>query len=106
METLRDFIWVEDVAAFLARRIRGGKDPSDARVVTLASAKPSSLAEVQRLVEKAIGRRLYVSYSLAPSNDLDITFSPRLRPPGWEPTDLFTSVQHIHRDSLTRGASF
>lgn len=105
METLRDFISVEDVACFLARRIRNGGGPSEPRVVTLASAKPSSLAEVQRLVEKALGRRIYVSYSLTPSNDVDITFSPGLRPAGWEPGDLFTSIQRIHHDSLTRGAS-
>jgi len=102
METLRDFISVEDVATFLARRIRGG-DSRDLPVVTLASFRPASLAEVQRLVEQALGRRLYVSYALAPSNDMDITFSPGLRPPGWAPRDLFSSVRDICRDALTRG---
>jgi UDP-glucose 4-epimerase len=105
METLRDFVWVEDVASFVARRIGSRGDSGADRVVTLASAKPSSLAEVQRLVEKTLGRRIYVSYSLAPSNDVDITFSPSLRPPGWQPCDLVASVRRVHRDALARGAT-
>jgi nucleoside-diphosphate-sugar epimerase len=104
METLRDFISVADVAAFLAHRIRQPETSRDSRILTLASYKPSSLAEVQRVVERILGRRLYVNYALAPSNEMDITFSPNLRPPGWAPRDLFSSVRELYQDALTRGA--
>jgi len=104
METLRDFISVDDVAAFLARRISDGDNSRESAVMTLASFRPASLAEVQMLVERVLGRRLFVSYSLDPSNDMDITFSPDLRPPGWSPRDLLSSVRDIYRDALARGA--
>jgi len=103
METLRDFISVDDVAAFLALRIRNGGESGEAGVMTLASFRPASLAEVQRLVERVLGRRLFVSYALAPSNDMNITFSPDLRPAGWSPRDLLSSVRGIYRDALARG---
>ena len=103
METLRDFIYVEDVATFLAHQIRSA-DSTDPTILTLASFRPASLLEVQRLVEQALDRPLYVSYALAPSNDMDITFSPGLCPSGWAPRDLFSSIREICRDALTEGA--
>lgn len=103
METLRDFVAVEDVASFLAAHTRrpaceGGD------VMTLASARPSSLAQIQRGVEAALGHKIYVSYALAPSNEVDITFSPSLRPPGWSPGDLAASVRRIHQTLLAGAA--
>ena len=103
METLRDFISVDDVAGFIARRIHRRLDPADPPVMTLASFKPSSLAEIQKRVERVLGRRLDVHYALSPSNEMDITFSPALRPADWMPRDLFATIRDLYQDALTRG---
>lgn len=105
METLRDFISVKDVATFLAAQIARVDAAIEFPIMTLVSSKPSSLGEIQRLVERVTGRRLYVSYSLAPSNDLNITFSADLNPPDWAPSDLFESVRSIYQEALSRGTT-
>ncbi len=105
MTTLRDFVFVGDVADHLARRLIAPGGPEET-VALLAQGKPTSLFEVQTLVEGVLGRRLYVSYSLEPSNSEDITFSPAALPPGWYPTDLASNIRRIHRDAVCRGAAF
>jgi UDP-glucose 4-epimerase len=104
METLRDFVPVEDVAAFALDRMRRPDTQRHGEVLTLASAKPSSLAEVQHAVERCLGRKIYAGYALDPSNDMDITFSPSLRPGGFAPSDLRASVRRIHQALLAGGA--
>ena len=103
METLRDFVPVEDVGSFVAARTRRPVR-EEGEVATLASARPSSLAQIQHTVESALGHKIYVSYALAPSNEVDITFSPSLLPPGWSPGDLAASVRRIHQTLLAGAA--
>jgi UDP-glucose 4-epimerase len=103
METLRDFVPVEDVAAFAISRMRRPDAQRHGEVFTLASAKPSSLAEVQHAVERCLGRKIYVAYALDPSNDQDITFGPGVRPDGFTPSDLTASVRRIHQALLAGG---
>lgn len=105
METLRDFVPVEDVAAFALARMRGPDVQRHGRVFTLASAKPSSLAEVQHEVERTLGRKIYVAYALSPSNDQDITFGPGVRPRGFAPADLTACVRRMHQALLTDGVT-
>lgn len=104
MSTLRDFVWVDDVARFLAAAMLDRDERSRDSVSTLASAKPSSILEIQRIVESTLRRRLFVSYSNSASNSEDITFSPDLLPPGWSPSDVRSSVRRIYEDAVSRGA--
>jgi UDP-glucose 4-epimerase len=106
MSTLRDFVFAGDIAAYLARTLLddGGEAPAVTRL--LAQAKPSSLFEIQTLIESILGHRIYVSYSLDPGNSEDITFSPSALPPGWYPSDLRSSALRIYRDALGSGSAF
>jgi nucleoside-diphosphate-sugar epimerase len=104
-DTLRDFVWVEDVGRFVARELlRTGRGPVPA-VTTLAAGRPASLHEVRRLIESALGRRLHVTYAPRDAGTADITFSPAALPPGWQPTDLRLGIRRVRDRLLGRGMS-
>lgn len=105
MSTLRDFVFVADVAAHIARALVDERGPGE-RVALLAHAKPSSLFEVQGLIEGILGRKIYVSYSLDLDNSEDITFSPGALPAGWHPSDLGPNLARIYREAVASGALF
>jgi nucleoside-diphosphate-sugar epimerase len=105
MSTLRDFIFVEDVACFLSRLVLQD-EAQEPKTAVLAHAKPYSLFEIQGIVESVLGRRIYVSYSLDPTNREDITFSPAVLPPGWQPSDLRSNISRIYWQAVTSGSAF
>ncbi len=90
-DTLRDFVWVEDVARYIANRTLNKSTPeSSSSVELLASGKPTSIFEIQKIIERLAGRKLFVSFHDL-SNARDITFSPKMLPENnWqsEPLDL------------------
>ncbi|HWN42145.1 MAG TPA: NAD-dependent epimerase/dehydratase family protein [Thermoanaerobaculia bacterium] len=105
MSTLRDFVFAEDIADFLARAILVDIALA-AHPVILAHGKPTSIWEIQRLIESVIGRRIYLSYSLMPENSEDSTFSPAVLPSGWRPSDLASNIRRIYHEALRSGAAF
>lgn len=103
MDTLRDFVWVDDVAGFLARALLEARSDETA---VLASTRPSSVHEIRSLVERVLGRRVYVTYSNEASNAEDVTFSSGVVPEGWRSTDLGSRVREIYRRAVGGGAAF
>jgi len=106
MDTLRDFVWVEDVARYVARALLDAERGRRDETVILASAKPSSVHEIQTLVERVLGRRVYLTYATDASNAEDVTFSLESVPQGWRATDLQSIVREIHRRAVSGGAAF
>jgi UDP-glucose 4-epimerase len=100
MTTLRDFVFVPDVAAYIADRLCEEPDGVTYGATFLAHSRPCSLLEVQHAVEEAMGHKLHVTYSMDPLNSADITFSPEVLPAGWRPSDLRVNVGIIYRDAL------
>lgn len=103
MDTLRDFIWVEDVSSFVLSDLLNATVHSGASPMILASSKPSSIHEVQQLVERILGHKLYVSYSCGAPNSEDITFSSGAAARGWLSSDLASNVRQIYLRALCRG---
>lgn len=106
MDTLRDFVWVEDVAAMMASDLLDERRQPAESISVLASAKPSSLYEIQGLIEAVLGHRLYVTFSTEAQNSLDITFARAVLPTGWWTTDLSTCIQKIYRHAVSSGLAF
>jgi len=101
--TLRDFVWLEDVGRYIALDILSPpRRDGEARIVYLCSGRPTALGEVKYHVEDTLGRRLYVVFSVDHANT-DITFSPHLLPPDWQPLDLRLSILEAHRAAIARG---
>ncbi len=105
MDTLRDFVWANDVAAFVSRLILGGggPDPGEALTVLLASSRPTSIFEVQKIIEDLLGYKIFISHAPKASNVDDITFARSALPSGWVPTDLKTNVGTVYREAICRG---
>jgi UDP-glucose 4-epimerase len=103
MYTLRDFVFAPDLSAYIAAQMR---DPAErgAEVRILASARPTSLAEVHHRIEEVFRRKVHVSYSIEPDNAEDITFAPTVLPEGWLPSDVRSNIGLIYRDALCDGA--
>ncbi len=97
--TLRDFVWRDDVVRFLADAIADSGTRCEA-VATLASARPASILEIQRMIESGLRRRAYLVFSTSRADRADITYSPALAPPGWRPADLSSTVHRICREAL------
>lgn len=105
MTTLREFIWIEDLASYLAAALTAGDEAERAKTVVLSSCKPCSILEVRKLVEDALGRRIYVSVSREAANDEHITFAPGAVPPDWRSTDLGTSVRRVVAEAVRQGVA-
>ena len=103
LTTLRDFTWADDVARFIAGDLLGAGPGGACVMHTLAAGVPTSILEVWRVVESVLGRPLYLSYSSTPDNCEDITFSSRLRPPGWLASDLKTNVKNVYYEAISKG---
>jgi UDP-glucose 4-epimerase len=102
-DTLRDFVWADDVAEFVSRLVFEEGDPPPARTLLLASGRPSSIFEIQKIIEDLLGYKIYIGYSLRASNRDDITFARSALPSGWVPTDLRTSIGAVYREAIRGG---
>ena len=91
MNTLRDFVYLEDVARFIAHSLLTGCESGD-ELHWLVSAKPSSILEVISILENRLQRRVLLQYRGDRSNAADISFVPRLQSAGWRGCNLYTGL--------------
>lgn len=89
MDTLRDYVYVDDLGEFIVRRVLQDKYEG---MEWLVAAKPSSIWEIVRLVESRVGKKVMVRYCDQASNGNDISFSSTLRPEDWHPSNIETSL--------------
>lgn len=97
--TLRDFVYVEDIARFIASRIVFDHEPG---TFTLASAKPTSLGEIIALVGRTLSKHLLIEIDPNPSNSSDNTFLPAILPHDFFATDLRTGIV-LTKQQLVKG---
>lgn len=91
-DTLRDYVPAQDVGRFIAAMLASSL--SRPETFHLVSGVSRSLADVQKTVEQAINRKLYICYRSDKSNNTaDITFSPRSLPANWTPHGIDTTVR-------------
>ena len=95
-ETLRDYVWADDVGAFIARMI-ALKTSSPGHFI-LAAGKPSALFEIFNHIEKILNKKLFCHYIKSGSNAEHNTYSIKNRPVGWNPLDLETGIRITHND--------
>jgi hypothetical protein len=96
LNTLRDYVFCEDIARFMVDRLLTGGVGTDTCSL-LCSGKCSSIGEVLRHVEGTVGRKAFVNFVRQPSNGRDICPGWREQPvSGWRPVDLQTGIRAIH----------
>ena len=101
MDTLRDYVSNEEVGRHIGRRITEPQVPGS-RVEMLVAGRPASVSQVIDLVERALRRRLMVSFVEA-WNARDISFDPALRSADFRPEPLQTGIARLLLQYLSRG---
>lgn len=94
MTTLRDFVYVEDIARFIADAIWHPQDPTP---FNLVSGKATALGEVVEVIRNIVGTNLLLEIDPSPSNASDNTFSPKILPAGFSNSDFRTAVRETAR---------
>jgi UDP-glucose 4-epimerase len=89
-DTIRDFLFADDVGAFIADQIASPVGSS--KTMILASGKPTAIPELTAIVQRAVHRQLYFQYESKPSNALIICVRPSALPAGWRSTPLEIGV--------------
>jgi nucleoside-diphosphate-sugar epimerase len=99
LSTLRDFVWADDIGRFAANQILHGTGVAGSAMI-LASARPTSIFEVQNMAQETLGRKIFLAFSPEATNHDDITFAPSVLPLGWSASDLHTNIRRVFRDAL------
>ena len=103
INTLRDYVWCEDSGKYIARLLLDQKDEKDCSIDHLVSGKPSSIYEIQDIIERLLGKKIYLAFQETKTNTEDITFSKTIFPDNWYPTDMKTAAQSIYLRWRERG---
>ncbi len=96
MNTLRDFVWLPDVARFIVRQVKTGDPLSEP--VFLGSGKSATIESIKRRVEFFLRRRIYCQYQLPATNSANIIISSRALPSDWVPTHIETNIFRVLSD--------
>ena len=90
-DTLRDYVWADDVGSFIANKILSKE--SESETLILASGKPSALFEIFRLIEKVLNKKLFCHYIKDGGNTEHNTFNTATYPAGWKPISIETGIR-------------
>ncbi len=102
--TLRDYVWVGDVAEIVVRSLFGQADAAPTNVTRfIASGQPCSIFQIKQVVEAAIGRRLQLKFVSQASNALDTTFSANCVRDNGPLTDMSVAIRRISADFSSNG---
>jgi nucleoside-diphosphate-sugar epimerase len=103
-DTLRDYIWADDIGDFLATRIMRSPTTMGHKMFLLATSIPTSISRIVRLIEQVLLRPVSVQFIVPrDNNSLDITVTPRAIPDGLYRTDLATAIRQIHLRLMSDG---
>ena len=104
--TLRDYVWIEDVADYISRTLLEEESAHSNSVSIMASGKPSSILEIQQIVERTIGRPLSLRFTPDVTNGETMSFDAGVLPRNWHPSELSTNIRKIAVDALSRQTTF
>jgi nucleoside-diphosphate-sugar epimerase len=90
-DTLRDYVWVNDVSNFVAKNILSSEAVSQSYI--LASGKPTSLLEISVRVQHFLNKKIFLRFVKEGVNSAHNTFSPNTYPHSWNPMDIETGIR-------------
>ncbi len=92
-DTLRDYVFSEDIGRFIANRISG--DLCGPKTMILSSCKATSIHELLSITKQAIGKELYICYITDGDNTKHNTYTSDSKPRSFQPTNLECSIRTI-----------
>ncbi|ENM5918758.1 NAD-dependent epimerase/dehydratase family protein [Vibrio mimicus] len=99
LDTLRDYVFVDDIARFTVELV--GRHYFEGKVFHLVSGKPSSILQIQYIVERLICRPLLLSFSKEKQNALDIPCVKNSYAGLWLPSSLEVNIKKIYVEWLS-----
>jgi UDP-glucose 4-epimerase len=104
LQTIRDYLFVGDVARYICAQLSLRAVPSQpCSTHLLASGKPTTIAELIRIVDRVVPGRSYVNLQHRDFNRENNSFLPSLLPDGLQPTDLETGIRTVYSQMICRG---
>lgn len=101
MDTLRDYVWVEDLATRLIQQFHDDA-PAMRSPAILASNIPRSLTQIRVIVERVLRRKVYISCALEANNAADMTVGRGSSIERLPPDALELNVRRIYADLTSR----
>jgi len=92
--TLRDYVLDKDIGKFVSDHIDQPL-PEEAFII---DGKPYSILEIKGMIERMMGKKVYLQYTLLKTNASNISFSPNIRAPGFTPSDLRTNLRVLYNN--------
>ncbi len=96
MDTLRDYIFVNDIARFIVKKCISNKQISSPKIYILASSRPTPIITIKNLIETIIRKPLYLNYHPIPTIFAHNSFMPSALPSDLTITDLETSIRILY----------
>lgn len=93
LDTLRDYIWVDDLADYVVADIYSGKHLSSIQYV--ASFRSHSIQNIIEKVEFLINKNILLHHDSHPTNACSISICPSLKPPELALSDINHTLQTI-----------
>ncbi len=99
--TMRDYIWVDNVADYIVRRLL--KPDYSSNIVTLASCRPMNIFQIHKLIENTFDIRCMIRFVSKPSNFAHNTYSPIVLPSGFKSSPMILNIQKIYHYAIHCG---
>ncbi len=99
--TLRDYVLDFDIGRYVYEIVSNQIELTSG-IYYLISGKPSSIKEISELVQRIIGKKLYLKYQLKGSNSLNITFSKRIKAPSFVTSHLHPNLKVLYTKLLNQ----
>ena len=97
MNTLRDYVFSRDIAVYIARKLFARQDQDGPIIHHLATGKPSSVFEIQQIIERSLGKKLLLQFQSDDDikNISDVSIHPDLLPDDWVSVDIRTGIGYL-----------
>ena len=95
-DTIRDYVFVEDIGVFLARRIQERTAKSE--IYFLTGGKPTSMVEMLKTVQRIMNKRLLFRFSQTGENTRHMSFDRSVFPTDWFPTPTIIGLKKTIND--------
>jgi nucleoside-diphosphate-sugar epimerase len=100
--TMRDYVWVEDISQFVADEIF--ERHSTNNTYTLVSCIPMSIFQMHKIVENTINRKCLIRFISNPSNINHNTYNLSIRPRNFNSSFPFINISKIYFNALKYNA--
>lgn len=97
LSTLRDYILNDNIGEYVEGIMFNQTASNSTSIHMLASGKPSSIFEIQHIIERLIGKKIYLNFHSTPetNNYSDITINSTSLPSGWVTTNINIGIRRV-----------